>query len=163
MLGQQNKVLLRQRWQKSPQHAAFNSRSLQLSSICLVLITITFATFSLLSTPPQLSVQSSALNRFANNEFLLECLQVTPPVAVPPTACRQTLMVHTFAFSYGQPFVGTSSSSSLATLLRMSARHWSIQASASETYLTYRCTQPTRLRIQPHSLQLHCHFRRTTV
>lgn len=37
---------------------------------------------------------------------LLQCLQVSPPVLSPKTSCKSTLMVHTFAYSYGQPFVG---------------------------------------------------------
>lgn len=38
---------------------------------------------------------------------LLECFEVSPPVLTPskPT-CQQTLMVHTFGWSYGKPFVG---------------------------------------------------------
>ncbi|PVH94122.1 hypothetical protein DM02DRAFT_203899 [Periconia macrospinosa] len=35
---------------------------------------------------------------------LLECLQVSPPV-LSPDSCQKTLMVHTFGFSYGIPFV----------------------------------------------------------
>jgi hypothetical protein len=38
---------------------------------------------------------------------LLECFQITTPVTIPEDAdCTQTLMVHSFANSYGQPFVG---------------------------------------------------------
>jgi hypothetical protein len=55
-----------------------------------------------------LLVQSSTLNNPTNEYFLLECLQVAPPIAIPSAACQQTLMVHAFAFSYGQPFIGTS-------------------------------------------------------
>lgn len=37
---------------------------------------------------------------------VLECFEVDPPVLTPSTSCSQVLMVHTFAFSYGMPFVG---------------------------------------------------------
>lgn len=38
---------------------------------------------------------------------LLEVLEVDPPVLAPTqSACQQTLMVHVFAYSYGDPFVG---------------------------------------------------------
>lgn len=63
---------------------------------------------SALVTPPQLLLQSPALSSPTNESSLLECLQVALPIAIPSAACQQTLMVHTFAFSYGQPFVGTS-------------------------------------------------------
>jgi len=40
----------------------------------------------------------------------LEVLQVYPPVEIPVHAsCTLTLMVHSFAFSYGRPYVGESS------------------------------------------------------
>ncbi|KAK7732776.1 hypothetical protein SLS57_000719 [Botryosphaeria dothidea] len=39
---------------------------------------------------------------------LLEVLEVDPPVLAPTqSACQQTLMVHVFAYSYGDPFVGS--------------------------------------------------------
>lgn len=37
---------------------------------------------------------------------VLECFQVAPPVLTPKTDCSQVLMVHSFAFSYGVPFIG---------------------------------------------------------
>lgn len=74
-----------------------------------MLITIPRVTFALLITPPHLLLQSPAINSVANNESPpLECLQVAPPIAISSAACQQTLMIHTFAFSYGQPFIGTS-------------------------------------------------------
>ncbi|KAF2622289.1 hypothetical protein BU25DRAFT_425873 [Macroventuria anomochaeta] len=91
---------------KSPQRSAYNGRLLQLFSICLMLITIPRVTPAVLITPPQLLVSSPASNSFTNNESsLLECLQVAPPIAISSAACQQTLMVYTFAFSYGQPFI----------------------------------------------------------
>lgn len=42
------------------------------------------------------------------NGSVLEIFQVYPPVLTPSNAtCKQTLMAHTFAYSYGQPYVGT--------------------------------------------------------
>lgn len=37
---------------------------------------------------------------------VLECFEVEPPVLTPSASCSQVLMVHSFAFSYGMPFVG---------------------------------------------------------
>jgi len=40
---------------------------------------------------------------------VLEVFQISPPVLIPkPSACKQTLMVHSFGWSYGKPFVGES-------------------------------------------------------
>lgn len=36
----------------------------------------------------------------------LQVIQVSPPVLSPVSDCQQTLMVHTFGWSYGKPFVG---------------------------------------------------------
>lgn len=71
-----------------------------------MLITVPDFTFALL-TPPQLLLQSPASEASTvNASSPLECLQVAHPIAIPLSACQQTLMVHTFAFSYGQPFIG---------------------------------------------------------
>lgn len=37
---------------------------------------------------------------------LLQCLQPMPPVLSPMDGCQQIIMKHTFAYSYGQPFIG---------------------------------------------------------
>ncbi|UPX16830.1 uncharacterized protein EKO05_0007213 [Ascochyta rabiei] len=77
-----------------------------------MLVTVPRVALAFLITPPKLLRQNPALgnpalNSPANDESpLLECLQVAPPIAIPPATCHQTLMVHTFALSYGQPFVG---------------------------------------------------------
>lgn len=55
---------------------------------------------------PKFHLQQPNLNKSSP----LECLQVAPPIAVASAACQQTLMVYTFAFAYGQPFIGTSKS-----------------------------------------------------
>ncbi|KAL1797239.1 hypothetical protein ACET3X_003845 [Alternaria dauci] len=65
-------------------------------------IHIDFLTWRSSSRPQTVSLR----NRATNESSLLECLEVTPPVLSPTDACQQTLMVHTFAYSYGQPFVG---------------------------------------------------------
>ncbi|KAF2833406.1 hypothetical protein CC86DRAFT_9333 [Ophiobolus disseminans] len=74
----------------------------------IMLISISPSIFALLVVPPQSfpSIQSLS-GRAAENSSLLQCLQVAPPTLSPGQDCQQTLMVHTFAFSYGQPFVGT--------------------------------------------------------
>ncbi|KAF1960134.1 hypothetical protein CC80DRAFT_286438 [Byssothecium circinans] len=55
---------------------------------------------------PQQPAFTDTLSRRAPNDStpLLECLQVSPPV-LSPDSCQQTLMVHTFGYSYGIPFV----------------------------------------------------------
>lgn len=79
---------------------------LHLIIMSLMLITICQSTpvvLAALTEPPfhTLSLKDDA----SNGSSLLQCLQVTPPVFSPPSECRQTLMEHTFARSYGQPFV----------------------------------------------------------
>ena len=65
----------------------------------------TWAVFT--AQQPGLRSVGSGLSSRAPNESvpLLECLQVSPPV-LSSNKCQQTLMVHTFAFSYDQPFIG---------------------------------------------------------
>jgi hypothetical protein len=93
--------------QNWPRFSASPGTLLHFFTLCLMLITISRAS-SVFITPPQFLVQSSTLNNPTNESSLLECLQVAPPIAIPSAACQQTLMVHKFAFSYGQPFIGTS-------------------------------------------------------
>ncbi|KAI4936748.1 uncharacterized protein J4E92_001472 [Alternaria infectoria] len=50
--------------------------------------------------PDEFALMNYYRTRFGDNEI------VAPPVLSPVDACQQTLMVHTFASSYGQPFVG---------------------------------------------------------
>lgn len=55
-------------------------------------------------------LEGHTLNNRAPNHTspFLECIQVSPPVLSPETpTCQQTLMVHTFGWSYGKPFVST--------------------------------------------------------
>lgn len=84
-----------------------SKRRFTLVSIILMLITISTPTLAVFATPiQQLSHTQFMTGRAATNSSLLECLQVTPPVLSSAGSCQQTLMVHTFAASYGQPFVG---------------------------------------------------------
>jgi len=73
----------------------------------LILMTITQ------STPAFRDITSRSNSRFpsvtaraTDNSSLLQCLEVAPPILSPGGGCQQTLMVYTFALSYGQPFVG---------------------------------------------------------
>jgi hypothetical protein len=76
-------------------------------SIFLMLIAFSHFTLALRTTPPQTTSQTRTLaKRAANDSSLLECLQLAPPVLSPAGGCQRTLMVHTFAYSYGQPFIG---------------------------------------------------------
>lgn len=94
----------------SPTRAAASRRVPHIISVFLMLITMTHSTFASLSTPLQFSTQTHSLtSRAANESSPLECLQVAAPVLSPNGACQQTLMVHLFAYSYGQPFIGKSS------------------------------------------------------
>lgn len=108
--GQRDKELEKELGgRNSPQRSTYSGRLLQVLTICLMLISVPHVTFALLITPPQSLLQSPASSTPANNEYsLLDCLQVVHPIAISSAACQQTLMVHTFAFSYGQPFVGMS-------------------------------------------------------
>jgi len=93
----------------SPMGAVPNNGRLCLVTLLLILMTLSQSTSALLTTTPlaQPYPQTVSLrNRATNESSLLECLQVAPPVLSPVDACQQTLMVHTFASSYGQPFVG---------------------------------------------------------
>lgn len=96
--------------QKAHHPLAGGNRMLPLISFLLILISLPQSVFALLiSQQPDLLVSGSGLIKAAPNQTtpLLECIQVSPPVLSPeqPT-CQQTLMVHTFGWSYGKPFVG---------------------------------------------------------
>jgi hypothetical protein len=88
-------------------------------SIFLMLIAFSHVSLALLTTPLEKISQIQALSkRAANDSSLLECLQVAPPVLSPAGGCQQTLMVHTFAYSYGQPFIGKCETSVDTAFLR---------------------------------------------
>lgn len=54
------------------------------------------------------SIQSLAVRASASASALLECFQVSVPVKFPTdAACTQSLMMHSFANSYGNPYIGT--------------------------------------------------------
>ncbi|KAH3904981.1 hypothetical protein HBI56_218300 [Parastagonospora nodorum] len=73
----------------------------------LILMTITQSTLAFHKVVSRSNGHSSSLTaRAADNSSLLECLEVAPPILSPSGGCQQTLMVYTFALSYGQPFVG---------------------------------------------------------
>jgi hypothetical protein len=73
----------------------------------LILMTISHSTFASSEISSRSTAQIQRLTpRAVDNSSLLECLQVAPPVSKPAGGCEQSLMVHTFAYSYGQPFVG---------------------------------------------------------
>jgi hypothetical protein len=79
------------------------------SILFLILMTILHSTFALHAISPRSTAQTQTLtSHAAENSSLLECLQVAPPIFSPVEGCQQLLMVHTFAYSYGQPFVGKS-------------------------------------------------------
>ncbi|KAH7355602.1 peptide N-acetyl-beta-D-glucosaminyl asparaginase amidase A-domain-containing protein [Pyrenochaeta sp. MPI-SDFR-AT-0127] len=107
MPARRNERLARLNMRRSTIRAAASKRSLYLISIFLMLITISHSTLASLPAPPRWSPQSYSLTSHAANESSpLECLQVAPPILSSPGDCQQTLMVHTFAYSYGKPFIG---------------------------------------------------------
>ncbi|XP_014558656.1 hypothetical protein COCVIDRAFT_24903 [Bipolaris victoriae FI3] len=62
--------------------------------------------------PDEFALLNYYRTRFGDNEIgpkrpppLLQCLQPVPPVLSPVDGCQQIIMKHTFASSYGQPFV----------------------------------------------------------
>jgi hypothetical protein len=84
------------------------SKLRHIAILFLILMTITHSTLALHTVASRSNGYSSSLTtRAADNSSLLECLEVAPPVLRPAGGCYQTLMVYTFASSYGQPFVGT--------------------------------------------------------
>jgi hypothetical protein len=84
-------------------------RMLKLIDICLMLILFPQSTLAISRDPAQVPIKHHFLNsHLADGPSLLQCLQVAPPVAIPTQSCQKVLMVHTFAYSYGHPFVGMS-------------------------------------------------------
>ncbi|OCL04515.1 hypothetical protein AOQ84DRAFT_300730 [Glonium stellatum] len=76
----------------------------------LILISLPYSVLAFLTTPgqPELLSFRTLANRASNlSSSLLEVFQVSPPILSPADAtCKQTLMVHSFAYSYGHPYVG---------------------------------------------------------
>ncbi|OCK81792.1 hypothetical protein K432DRAFT_294695 [Lepidopterella palustris CBS 459.81] len=76
----------------------------------LILIPLTCSVLAYLTArgqPDLPSFKSLASRALDQSSSFLDVFQVSPPVLSPAeSGCAQTLMVHSFAFSYGQPFVG---------------------------------------------------------
>ena len=76
----------------------------------LILITLPQTTFAMLTSPQprSLALEPALVSRALNDtSSLLDCFQVAAPVDSPTKPnCQQTLMVHTFGWSYGIPYVG---------------------------------------------------------
>ena len=76
----------------------------------LILISLSYYVFAFLATPgqPELLPSRTLASCASNLSWpLLEVFQVSPPMLNPADAtCKQILMVHPFAFSYGHPYVG---------------------------------------------------------
>ncbi|KAF2704862.1 hypothetical protein K504DRAFT_389525 [Pleomassaria siparia CBS 279.74] len=99
-----------QEGESRPSPAIGNGLLLPFITFFLILITLPQTALAIFtSQQPDLLAPGPALNNRApiDNSSLLECFQVSAPVASPATpSCQQTLMVHTFGSSYGVPFVG---------------------------------------------------------
>lgn len=96
--------------EKGRQRPSVGNGILPVITFFLILITLPCSALaSFTSQQPDLLALSPALSNRAPNESssLLECFQVAAPVLSPAKpSCQQTLMVHTFGWSYGIPFVG---------------------------------------------------------
>lgn len=95
--------------ERGVQRAAARTAMLPFILFFLILMSLSQPTLALLTAQqPDLLPLRPALSSRAPNQStpLLECLQVSPPVLSPKNSCHQTLMVHTFAYSYGIPYVG---------------------------------------------------------
>ncbi|KAF2467066.1 uncharacterized protein BDR25DRAFT_72869 [Lindgomyces ingoldianus] len=93
------------------QRSTAGIRRMPFLSFFLMLITLPHPILaSLTAQQPSLLSPGLALNSRASNasSSLLDVIQVSPPVLNPakPSCEQQTLMAHTFAWSYGVPFVG---------------------------------------------------------
>ncbi|KAF2490870.1 hypothetical protein BU16DRAFT_469035 [Lophium mytilinum] len=81
--------------------------------VCTIIMLMTLS-FHVLASPSSASEYRGLLphrmlaGRASNqSSSFLDVFQVSPPVLSPEDApCEKTLMVHSFAFSYGKPFVG---------------------------------------------------------
>ncbi|KAF2845760.1 hypothetical protein T440DRAFT_257241 [Plenodomus tracheiphilus IPT5] len=89
-----------------PTPVAVTKGSLHVLSNLLLLIIFAQSVVALSTPAKHHNPVKPRLSRAANDSSLLECLQVAPPILTPAGECQQTLMTHTFAYSYGQPFVG---------------------------------------------------------
>ncbi|KAF2117673.1 peptide N-acetyl-beta-D-glucosaminyl asparaginase amidase A-domain-containing protein [Lophiotrema nucula] len=103
-------VRLGGRWKKSGQLSKVDIGIVPFVILILILITLPQSVLASFATPnSHLRTYGPALSGRAPNQTtpLLKCLQVSPPVLNPATHSQtQTLMVHTFGYSYGIPFVG---------------------------------------------------------
>lgn len=88
-----------------PRRLVTFDKALPLISLLIILIISPTTLASLVVSPRPDPHFQPLTTRAVENSSLLECLQVEAPV-YSPSGCQGTLMVHTFAFSYGQPFVG---------------------------------------------------------
>ncbi|KAF1946168.1 hypothetical protein EJ02DRAFT_441390 [Clathrospora elynae] len=96
-----NEVLSKVEMLKASTAAVVSNGPFRPVSLFLMLMTLSQSTLAFLTTPAQ-----SLSSRATNDSSPLQCLQVAPPIRSPSGGCQQMLMVHTFAYSYGQPFVG---------------------------------------------------------
>lgn len=88
-----------------PSRRVFCSMRILFSSVLTILLALPLSSATFVVPSPSPFHVPSLTSRAAGNSSLLECLQVAAPVS-SSNGCQQTLMVHTFAWSYGQPFKG---------------------------------------------------------
>lgn len=124
----------------------------------LTLMTITHSTLAshavLLRSDAHVPSLSS---RAADNSSLLQCLQVASPVFSPASGCQTTLMVHTFAYSYGQPFVGKSDHNQTYDC-SITSRYREHANIIPHTDIWGRQLRSTKLQLQSYNDQFYCHF-----
>jgi len=92
--------------------ATFFNRLIYIALVAVAIFNVSFAAKRVprdLIIPLQLPNNPSLINKRAERPPVMDVFQVSPPVIVPAgvtSQCNQTLMVYTFANSYGKPFVG---------------------------------------------------------
>jgi hypothetical protein len=85
-----------------------HTKSTMVSLLWSLFLTIVAAAVQgTLGPPPENSPANTKNIAFSGKSTqLLNVIQVSSPVKVPGAACTATLMEHSFAYSYGHPFVG---------------------------------------------------------
>lgn len=106
-----NSAAMSERYGETRHRLVRGSKRLEpLLCLIIVLITLPYSVVASMATLGQLGMSTprSLASRASNgSSSLLQVFQVSPPVLSPADAgCKQTLMVHSFAYSYGMPFVG---------------------------------------------------------
>jgi hypothetical protein len=137
----------------------------QIMALFLILMTISHLALALRTVTSSSTTQAQPLmGRAADNSSLLECLQVAPPILSSDHGCQQTLMVHTFAFSYGQPFIGKSKVHTMESLHSSRTSYLYLSTILQPVLIdSFRQLLSASLRLQSCCSRAHSYFRWTAV